>query len=194
MTGEIRRISPLDDYNYLSLFDYTADLAREIAIRKNLEYGSSFSRHFSIGCMIRVLDKLDRHLNVDSKKLDLAGEKIEDDLIDCVNYLVYAYFLLHHDKLPIDNATFISLYDNTMSVVRDDGIVNNKDYGSEYAKYGIVKTIKHLSDVLDVTLSKSNRKIEFVTDQPIEMLLVRAINMLIYAYFLIKFRHQIEVI
>jgi hypothetical protein len=101
MMANIKLKAPVDTYNFLTLYDWTASKARELALTKNKAYGDSFCQHGTIGCIIRTQDKLQRHINVEQNKIELSGkeEKVLDDLIDSINYLIYAYFLLRFDNI-----------------------------------------------------------------------------------------------
>jgi len=90
-------MNTITEKRFIELYDATSKRARDLAISKNKEYGSSFAKHGALGTIIRVSDKIDRHVTVTNRSIQVS-EKLEDDLLDMINYLVYAYFLIQNQN------------------------------------------------------------------------------------------------
>ena len=64
----------------------------ELAIKKNNDYGcNSLKRYGNKGLLIRLADKTDRLSNLICGKVDqkVVDEKLEDTLLDIINYATY---------------------------------------------------------------------------------------------------------
>ena len=72
----------------------------DIAKRKNNDYGDDGILKFGIkGTVIRMNDKIDRLSNLvfKGKEAEVKDEKIEDTLLDLVNYAIYSVMLVRNN-------------------------------------------------------------------------------------------------
>ncbi|MGC8572281.1 MAG: hypothetical protein ACP5RI_02385 [Candidatus Micrarchaeia archaeon] len=69
--------------------------AENIGIRKNSDYGSdNILKYGIIGIIVRVGDKIARYTNLNNNnKQKVQDEKIEDTLVDIINYATYGEML-----------------------------------------------------------------------------------------------------
>ena len=78
---------------------------KEVAIRKNANYGCDGLRKFGLkGMIIRMSHKMDRLVNLGyNNEKDLNQESIEDTCLDLVNYAIYCV-MLQRKKLEASNS------------------------------------------------------------------------------------------
>lgn len=69
--------------------------AYELFVKKNHDYGDSFSTHGPLGVIIRMNDKINRLISIDKKGISfIQTESLRDTLIDLHNYAAMAVMLL----------------------------------------------------------------------------------------------------
>lgn len=71
-------------------FKRVLDEAEALYVRKNNDYGDSFSKSYQkfgdMGVVIRLWDKLNRYETLIENEQSVVDESIEDSLIDLLNY------------------------------------------------------------------------------------------------------------
>ena len=73
--------------------------AYKLFVKKNNDYGDSFSKFGPIGVLIRMGDKIDRLISLTKKEIQLVNEEsIRDTLIDLHNYAAMTIMLIDENK------------------------------------------------------------------------------------------------
>ena len=74
----------------------------ELFIKKNKDYGESYSNFGLIGIITRLSDKINRLINISNTKITLIkDETLKDTLLDLQNYATLA-LILFDDENKID--------------------------------------------------------------------------------------------
>jgi hypothetical protein len=69
--------------------------AMELFIRKNADYGDAFAEFGTVGVLMRMEDKLRRHMSITHSGVHLVNEEgLRDTLLDLHNYAAMAIMLL----------------------------------------------------------------------------------------------------
>jgi hypothetical protein len=69
--------------------------ALELFKRKNADYGDAFAKYGVVGVLMRIEDKLQRHMSITKTGVQLINDEgIRDTLIDLHNYSAMALMLL----------------------------------------------------------------------------------------------------
>ncbi len=68
--------------------------AYQLFLKKNADYGDSFSRCGVSGIMVRLLDKLSRAVVVSRNAVEIRTESLRDSLLDISNYALMGVVLL----------------------------------------------------------------------------------------------------
>ncbi len=94
-----------------ALHDQVADLAIELLLRKNHDYGNSWSKQGLAGVLVRLSDKFYRFQNLSSgTEAMIADEKSEDTLQDALAYCMLGLFYLRtgsfEEETDRDSLTF----------------------------------------------------------------------------------------
>jgi hypothetical protein len=91
-------------------YDVILENAKKIALEKYNGYGSdNISAFGDFGCLVRANDKLQRMKTIYLKRFNsgitedkalinsVPDEKIDDDILDAINYLVYMRMCRHNE-------------------------------------------------------------------------------------------------
>ena len=71
---------------------------------KNKDYGDSFANFGSLGVIMRIQDKINRHINIEKNNINYVNdETLRDTLIDLHNYSAMAIMLFDEDNNKNDN-------------------------------------------------------------------------------------------
>jgi len=71
----------------------------ELSKKKNKDYGcDSLKKYGGYGILVRISDKVDRVFNLLKNNPEIKNEKIEDTLLDIINYSTYM-IMLQRNKL-----------------------------------------------------------------------------------------------
>ena len=89
----------------LKIHDQTGKLAREVMTAKNHDYAHdndvfrNFRRYGTLGVLVRLSDKLARLDSFEeNKKFAVADEKLQDTIVDIINYAVIYLAMKQEDK------------------------------------------------------------------------------------------------
>ncbi|MCL5114981.1 MAG: nucleotide modification associated domain-containing protein [Candidatus Marsarchaeota archaeon] len=70
------------------------ELCYDIGLKKDADYGHSNIQKFGIvGIVVRLSDKVERINNIFGKNPKVKGERVQDNLIDIINYATYGEML-----------------------------------------------------------------------------------------------------
>lgn len=73
--------------------------ARDLFVKKNKDYGDSFSDYGVVGVLVRLGDKIKRLQNITKNGVYMVeDESIRDTLIDLHNYSAMAVMLMDENK------------------------------------------------------------------------------------------------
>lgn len=76
-------------------YDGTLTMSRNLFIKKNEDYGDSFTTYNFIGVLVRLQDKVNRLENLINKdEKNIKYESIEDSMIDSINYCILGLMLI----------------------------------------------------------------------------------------------------
>ena len=78
-------------------YDRIIAQCREITLKKNADYGCNTLFKFACkGVVVRLNDKMERLINLiwNENKRQVQDEKVEDTVLDMINYCVYLIMLL----------------------------------------------------------------------------------------------------
>jgi hypothetical protein len=71
----------------------------QLFIKKNKDYGESYSNCGLIGILIRIQDKMNRLINISNTNITLVKEEsLKDTLLDLHNYAALALLLYDDDE------------------------------------------------------------------------------------------------
>ena len=71
----------------------------QLFIKKNTDYGQSFSNFGLVGVIVRLQDKINRLINISNTNISLVkDETLKDTLLDLHNYAALALLLLDDDE------------------------------------------------------------------------------------------------
>ena len=71
----------------------------QLFIKKNKDYGESYSNCGLIGILIRIQDKMNRLININNTNITLVKEEsLKDTLLDLHNYAALALLLYDDDE------------------------------------------------------------------------------------------------
>ena len=71
----------------------------ELFIKKNHDYGNSFSNFGLVGVIVRLQDKINRLINISNTNISLVkDETLKDTLLDLHNYAALALLLYDDDE------------------------------------------------------------------------------------------------
>jgi len=64
--------------------------------KKNADYGDAFSKHGTVGVLVRISDKLSRFTNITQRgiEINVEDETLKDTLMDLHNYAAMAIMCL----------------------------------------------------------------------------------------------------
>ena len=69
--------------------------AFELFAKKNVDYGDAFAKYGVVGVLMRIEDKLQRHMSITKNGVNLINDEgIRDTLLDLHNYSAMALMLL----------------------------------------------------------------------------------------------------
>lgn len=69
--------------------------AFELFAKKNVDYGDAFAKYGAVGVLMRIEDKLQRHMSITKNGVNLINDEgIRDTLLDLHNYSAMALMLL----------------------------------------------------------------------------------------------------
>ncbi len=75
------------------------EAARALFAKKNADYGDAFAKFGLIGVLVRLEDKIQRALSIETRKIVLVNdESLQDTLLDLHNYAAMALMLLAEKK------------------------------------------------------------------------------------------------
>jgi hypothetical protein len=75
------------------------EAARTLFAKKNVDYGDAFAKFGLIGVLVRLEDKIQRALSIETRGIVLVNdESLQDTLLDLHNYAAMALMLLAEKK------------------------------------------------------------------------------------------------
>ncbi len=97
-----------------------ADPAIELLLRKNHDYGNSWSRQGLAGVLVRLSDKFYRFQNLSGNtEAMVADEKIEDTLQDALAYCMLGLLYLRTDSFEPEPEALVSAFSRFRSALSE---------------------------------------------------------------------------
>ncbi len=118
----------------LSSYDAIFDEARSLFVRKNKDYGASWTILRPTSLTDQIFIKAARLRSIEEKAVQLVGDDIRDDYYGLINYCIMALIQLTRQKFEelTDSEDIIMRYDQQKAEVRNLLIKKNHDYGEAW--------------------------------------------------------------
>jgi hypothetical protein len=125
----------LDTQKTLNQYNEVAKSCRDLFVKKNKDYGTSWRILRPASITDQLLIKAQRIRSIEEKGSSQIAEPIEDEFIGIVNYCIIGLIQLAFYSKPgekLDENRLMSLYDQEMNATRDLMLKKNHDYGEAW--------------------------------------------------------------
>jgi hypothetical protein len=121
--------------NTSELFDQQIEICRQVFLKKNQDYGTSWRIMRPSSITDQLFIKAQRIQTLEKLKKQMVGEGIETEFIGIVNYAIMGLLQLQlindtRTDIPLDE--LIGLYDNQVANIKSLMLAKNHDYGEAW--------------------------------------------------------------